>query len=149
MLLWCCLYLELNECCYGYASVPRNDTFCVPNGEQVNLLCGIFNPHDNFTNLTVTWFRSTTEDTSIVHEIPTTSNEYNFTKFISANSLSVINCSHELYRDRFSLTILRFTQHNNGYYWCQLSINNTLVQPSHHRTHFSVGNCTTYRSPIL
>jgi hypothetical protein len=91
----------------------------------------------------VTWFRSTTEDASISDKIPTTSEEYRFINFVSGradNSLSVINCSHELYRDLFSLTIHRFTQHKSGYYWCQLSINNTLVQPSY-RAQFSVGEC--------
>ena len=135
------LYLELDECCYSYASVPRNDTFCVPEGELVILSCIIINPHDSFINLTVTWLRSTTEDTSIFDEIPATSEEYEFSTFISDNSLiSVINCSHEAYRDSFSLAIFNFTRHKNGYYWCQLFINNTLVQPSH-QAHFFVGDC--------
>jgi hypothetical protein len=137
------LCLELDECCFSYASVPRNDTFCVPDGEQVDLYCIINNPHDDFTNLSVNWFRSTTEDTSIFDEIPATSEEYIFSKFVpnrADNSLSVLNCSHELYRDTFSLIIHRFTRHKNGYYWCQLSINNTLVQPSY-RAQFSVGEC--------
>jgi hypothetical protein len=110
------LYLELDECCYSYASVPRNDTFCVPDGEQVDLYCAIINPHDNFTNIIVTWFRSTTEDMSIFDEIPATS-EYRYSTFISGRagySLAVINCNHELYRDTFALTILHFTRHKNG-----------------------------------
>ena len=106
----------------------------------MDLHCVINNPHDNFTNLTVTWFRSTTEDMSEFDEIPATSEEYRFSNFISGSSLSLINCSHEIYRDTYSLLILHFTQHNNGYYWCQLSINNTLVQSSR-RAHFSVGDC--------
>ena len=139
------MYLELDECCYSYASVPRNETFCVPNGEQVQLNCIIVNPRDNFTNVTVTWFRSTTEDMSEFDEISSTSEEYRFSNFVSgsvANLLSLINCSHELYRDTFLLAILHFTPHKNGYYWCQLSINNTLVQPSY-RVQFSAGNCST------
>jgi hypothetical protein len=138
-----CINLELDECCYSYAFVPRNDTFCVPDEEQVTLICAIVNPHDNFTNLTVTWFRSTTEDMSTFDEIPTTSEGYTFFTFVSNevdDSLSVINCSHELYIDRFSLTINSFTGQKNGYYWCQLSINDTLVQASH-RAQFSVGEC--------
>ena len=135
----------MDECCYSYASVPRNDTFCVPEGEQVNLYCAIINPHDSFTNLTVTWFRSGTVDMSIFDEISTTSEEYGFYKVVSNRadySLSVINnCSYEiLFRDSFSLIILDFTRHKNGYYWCQLSINSTSVQPSY-RAHFSVGEC--------
>jgi hypothetical protein len=112
----------------------------------VTLLCTINNPRDDFTNLTVTWFRSITEDTSIFDEIPTTSEEYGFFNFVSGradNSLSVINCSHELlYRDLFSLIIFNVNRNKNGYYWCQLSINNTLAQPSH-RAQFSVGECIT------
>ena len=139
------LYLELDECCYSYASIPRNDTFCVPEGEQVDLHCVIINPHadDNFTNLTVIWSRSTTEDMSVFDKIPATPEEYRFSTFVSGsvdNSLSLINCSHGVYRDSFLLTILRFTRQKNGYYWCQLSINNSLGQPSH-RAHFSVGDC--------
>ncbi len=137
------MYLELDECCYSYASVPRNDTFCVPKGEQVTLACAIINPHD--TNLTVTWFKSTTEDTSIFYEIPATSEEYRFSEVVSnrpVNALSVINCSRDLYRDTFLLTIHRFNRSKNGYYWYQLSINDTLVQPSRYRTQFHVGECT-------
>ena len=80
---------------------------------------------------------------SVFDEIPATSEEYTFGNFVAGradNSLSVINCSHELYRDSFILAIHRFTQHKNGYYWCQLTINNTLVQPSY-RAHFSAGKC--------
>jgi hypothetical protein len=139
------LILELDDCCYSYVSpnIVLNDTFCVPNGEQVTLTYGIFNPHDNLTNLTVTWFRSITEDTSIFEEISASSEDYIFRKFVSGiayNLSSVINCSHELYIEIISLTILHFTRNKTGYYWCQLSINNTLAQPSY-RAHFSVGEC--------
>ena len=134
------MYLEVNECCYSYASVPRNDTFCVPEGEQVNLQCAIINPHYDSTNLTVTWFRSTTEDASIFDEISATTEEYTFGSFVADEAFTVINCSYELYRDTFSLMIKQFTRHKDGYYWCQLSINNTLAQP-YYRAQFSVGEC--------
>ena len=55
-----------------------------------------------------------TEDMSVFDEIPATSEEYTFGNFVAGradNSLSVINCSHELYRDSFILAIHRFTQH--------------------------------------
>ena len=133
----------MDECCYSYASVPRNDTFCVPDGEQVNFDCTIINPHDNFTDITVTWFRSTTEDMSVFDEIPANSSEYTSGNFVAdraGEALSVINCSHELYRDTFSLMIEQFTQLKDGYYWCQLSINNTLTQPSY-RAQFLAGDC--------
>ena len=81
-------------------------------------------------------------------EISATSEEYRFSNFASGSvdELSLINCSHELYRDTFFLTIPNFTQYKNGYYWCQLSINNTLVQPSH-QAQFSAGNCSTMNQP--
>ena len=42
------------------------------------------------------------------------------------------NCSFDLYRDIFSLIIDPFTRDRNGYYWCQLAINDTYAQRSHH-----------------
>ena len=51
----------------------------------MTLSCVIINPHDIFTNLTLTWFRSTTEDMSIFDEIPATSEEYRFSNFISGS----------------------------------------------------------------
>ena len=143
------MYLVLDECCYSYVSIPRNETFCVPNGEQVQINCVIINPHDNFTNLTVTWFRGTTEDMSVFDEILATSEEYDFSNSISGSvvdSLSLINCSCDLYRDGFSLIIHHFTPHKNGHYWCQLSINNTLVQPSY-QAQFFVGDCNITNQP--
>jgi hypothetical protein len=93
---------------------------CVPNGEQVALNCALINPHDNFTNLTVTWFRGSTEGTSMFDEIPATSEEYSFIDVVSGRadiSLSVINCSHQLlFRDTISLIIYSFTRHKNGHY---------------------------------
>ena len=76
-------------------------------------------------------------------EIPATSGEYKFINYDSDradDSLSMSNCSHDLYRDSFVLIIYHFTQDKNGHYRCQLSINNALVQPSHH-TQFSAGDC--------
>lgn len=93
----------------------------------------IYNPHDNFTNLTVTWFRSTTEDMSNYEVIPINS-------YYSFHSVSPVvpahlptgNCSFDLYRDSFSLIINPFTRDRNGYYWCQLAVNDTYAQRSHH-----------------
>lgn len=52
----------------------------------------------------------------------------------------VRNCSRDLFRDTSSLAINNFTRDKDGYYWCQLAINNKLVQPSH-RALFFAGNC--------
>ncbi len=93
--------------------------FQMENKKLSTALSSILNPHDDFTNLTVTWFRSTTEDISILEEISATFEEYRFSEVVSNradSALSVINCSYELYRDSFSLIILHFTRHKNGYY---------------------------------
>ena len=127
----------MDECCYIYGSVPYNDSICVPEGSQVTLNYFIYNPHDDFTNLTVTWFRSATEDTLSYGAIPATSEGYQYMSNRANNpvtlssSVHMGNCSHQSsFRDAFSLTIYSFTQDKGGYYWCQLAINSTLVQPS-------------------
>ena len=128
------MYLELDECCFRYASIPYNDDVCVPDGQQVTLTCFIINPHDNSTNLTVTWFRGTTKDISRATVIATNSEGHNFTTLISGTVLDVLpthNCSRQLYRDSTFLKIKNFTRDREGYYWCQLVINNKLTQPSH------------------
>ena len=130
--------LEPDECCYIYGSVPNNDTFYVPEGEAIFLNYIIYNPHDNFTNLTVTWFRSDTEDS--FEAIPITSEgyknfQYEITRAQSNTSLSSLmrTCSCDIFRDTYSLKITNFSEHENGYYRCQLAINNILfVQLSHH-----------------
>ena len=142
-----CLYYDnyrvilfiVDECCYLYGSVPYNGTNCVPEGGQITLNYIIYNPHDNFTNLTVTWFRSETEDTSSYEMLPTVTAPQEYTiKFFKAIEVSLAetelmsNCSLDVYRDKFSLVILNFTSNKNGHYWCQLAINNTYVQRSHH-----------------
>lgn len=136
----------MDECCYIYGSFPYNNSVCVPEGQPVVFNYIIYNPHDNSTNLTVTWFRTTTNDTSSSEIIPAISEGHkNFSRFsevITLSSFSLVeNCSRELYRDTSSLTINYFTREKDGYYWCQLSINNTLVQSSHGAWLYA-GNCT-------
>ena len=46
------------QCCYQYGSVPRNESNCVVEGRQLSLNCIVNNPQDNFTDLTVRWFRN-------------------------------------------------------------------------------------------
>ena len=128
----------LDDCCYIYGSVPRNDTNCVPEGEQLFLHYTIYNPHENFTNMTVTWYRSTTKDRSTYEILPTSSEFYHYATHHSSISIQETNCSLSLYRDVYGIVINNFTSEKNGYYWCQLAVNNTFVQPSH-RSWFYAG----------
>lgn len=134
--------LDLDECCYIYGSVPCNESNCIPEGRHLSLNFVIYNPHDIFSNLTVTWFRSTTKDISNYEVIPTISNEYQYYRVNATVPLSPTNgnCSLDLYRDTFILLIDNFTHHKNGYYWCQLSINNTYAEQSHHVWLFAGAN---------
>ena len=130
------IYTITDECCYIYSSVPYNDTNCIPEGGQLVLNYIIYNPHDNFTNVSVIWFRSGTKDRSTYELLPTFSEEYQYATLHRSLASSVdglgTNCSLSLYRDTYSIVIHNFTTKKNGYYWCQLAINNTYTQPSHY-----------------
>ena len=135
----------LDECCYIYGSVPSNDSICVPEGGQLPLNCIIYNPHDMFTNLTVTWFKSTTEDMSSYESITMASQGYRFISITGSVSMNPTgNCSLELYRDSFILITNNFTTNDNGYYWCQFAINTTYAQPSHHAWFYAGTICNPY-----
>ena len=119
------------QSCYLYGSVPRNDTNCVPEGSQVSLLYIVYNPRDPFTNLMVKWFRSSSDVTSAMEVSPSESDEYFFLRHNSSTSTRNSPCG-PLYSDRFSLYISNFTTDKNGYYWCQILINGSFLQPSQH-----------------
>ena len=92
----------------------------------------IYNHHDNFTNLTVRWFRNDnmSRATSSNEEISHIQNEYILFQDNASNpSLTIgnnINCpAGPLYRDFY------FSSDKNGYYWCQIVVNNSISQPSH------------------
>ena len=141
------IIIILDECCYIYGSIPKNEVNCVPEGESLTLTYIIFNPHDNFTNLTVTWFRSIEDDITSTFEILSTDyydHHSSSTVPVEQNLVPpVTNCSLDIYRDTFSITLNSFTGNESGYYWCQMSINNSYVQPSH-RAFFYINatNCS-------
>lgn len=124
---------QIGECCYLYGSAPRNDSNCVPADDQLSLICAIYNPRDSYTNLTVTWFRSATQDTQNYEEIPTVSDHYVYRyEDHRIKKHRVGNCSLDIYEDVSNLIVVNFTRNDNGYYWCQIAINNTRTQRSPH-----------------
>ena len=122
------LYLQMSAVTYG--SVPVYRINCVPEGGQLHLTHVIYNPHDNFTNLTVNWFRSKTETMTSSEMISNLIYHIESSIHASIDPEENNNCTFELYRDTFILTIVNFTRNENGYYWCQIVINNTYTQPS-------------------
>ena len=51
----------MTACCYLYELFPCNDSNYVPQGDQLTHMCTVYNPCDEFTNLTVRWLRQRTE----------------------------------------------------------------------------------------
>ena len=133
-----------------YGSVPHNDSNCNPEGKQLILNFIVINPIDNFTNLTVRWFRNNdtaTRAASFTEEIISTSNVYQIIYELSQRSLvTTSNCTTgPLYRDTFTLvTNQNFTSELNGYYWCEIVVNGSVSQPSQYAWFYAAdsSSCT-------
>ena len=82
----------------------------------------------------MTWFRYTSviESSEMISNVLEEYENYMFTSSITVPiPQPENNCSSsELYRDGVGLAIINFTRNENGYYWCQIVINNTYAQPS-------------------
>ena len=125
------LSIILDQCCYFYGSAPRNDSNCVPEGDQLPLNCIIYNPRDIFSNLSVQWFRSRNMSALAEGIAPIPSTEYTFLRQNQRNTSLQRNCTQgTLYADTFALIINNFTTDKNGYYWCQILINDSFTLPS-------------------
>ena len=100
----------------------------------LSLTFAVFNPHDPFTNLTVKWFRSddVTTHTSTRKELINSSDQYQHIRrnVTEAEDMDNNCCNSSIYGDDFTLAVLNFTSDMNGYYWCQIVVNNTVAQPS-------------------
>ena len=98
------------------------------------------------------WFRNTEsyieKAPSSTEEITDAHNDYTVQQIVaSANSETIGNCTKSnghLYRDTFSLIINNFTSDKNGYYWCQIFVNNSISQPSQYAWFYAAdsSSCT-------
>ena len=134
-----------------YGSVRRNARNCVIERRPIALNFIIYNPHDNLTNLTVRWFRNDNmaRAASSNEEIKHIQREYMLSQDNASNpSLTIgnnINCfAGPLYRDTYILVIHNFTSDKNGYYWCQIYVNNSISQPSQYAWFYAAdsSSCT-------
>ena len=135
-----------DDCCYVYGSVPRNETNCVHKGRQLTHSCTIYNPRDEFTNLTVRWLRNadmTSMTPEPIEAVPFIQNVYEFRRYnITINQNR--NCTHgALYEDKFLLYIYNFTSDENGYYWCQIVVNGSFLEPSQDYAWFYADNSSS------
>ena len=134
-----------------YGSKPHNGSNCVHEGTQVSLTYFILNPHDNFTNLTVKWFKANNvsqyESTLDSEAITDSQGDYQFYAVNSTRNTSLrVSCNiGPLYRDMFSLIINNFTSEKNGYYWCQIFVNNSGSQPSQYAWFYAADNSSCMR----
>ena len=132
-----------------YGSVPHNESNCVIEGRQIALNFIIYNPRDNFTNWTVRWFRNDNMSRATLSTEELTHNQSEYILFqVNASNLSLangnINCSAgPLYRDIFILFINNFSSDKNGYYWCQIVVNNSISQLSQYYAWFYAANSSS------
>ena len=122
-------------CCYYYSIVPRNVTTvsCNPQGMSIIWLCQIYTHHDDYTNLSVQWYKAApgtvTVDMAEGELLSEQIGKYSFT--VSRRSSIIANQS-ALFLDNFSLTIHNFNSStDDGYYWCQIVANGSCpLEPS-------------------
>ena len=82
------------------------------------------------------WFKSTETNVSASRNkyatnIISSPDQYQLSRYNSSTWSRNSTCG-TLYRDIFSLLIKNFTTDNNGYYWCQVVVNGSFLQPSQH-----------------
>ena len=133
----------IGQCCYLYGSVSRNVSNCVPEGDQLPLTCIVHNPRDSYTTLSVRWFRSSGMSAPAEDITDIQSTLSNHTQTLTSLQR---NCTQgALYADTFPLIIHNFTADKDGYYWCQILINDSFTQPSQRAwfyTEESYSSCT-------
>ena len=104
------------------------------------------NPHDNFTNLTVKWFRNNNTERleALTIEVTNFQNQFQlYREELSVVGMNAANCSYgPLYRDPFTLVIHNFTSDKNGYYWCQIFVNHSVSQPLQYAWFFAADRDT-------
>ena len=108
---------------------------CNPQGSTITWECQVYSPHDEYTNLSVMWYKSATgvstrEEGNLIQESKGGRHTFLALQASSAvnDSLSVV---HGLFLDVFRLTVNTFdTSIDDGYYWCQIVVNDTCLQPS-------------------
>ena len=150
------IYYTGDQSCYCYGSLPNNESNCVTEGRQLTLNFIVYNPHDNFTNMTIRWFRNghITRKTSSNEEIMDIQSEYMLSQEYASNPSTdignSINCSAgPLYRDMYTLIIHNFTFDKNGYYWCQIYVDNSFSQPSEYAWFYASDNSTCKRNFVV
>jgi hypothetical protein len=131
-------YFITDRCCYYYSIVPINVTTisCNPQGMSIDWLCQILAPPNDYTNLSVQWYKAApgTADNNITAEgelLSELSGKYSFTITgqLLADNQSALN---GLFSGEFGLTIHNFNSStDDGYYWCQIVANGSCpLEPS-------------------
>ena len=114
-------------CCYYYSIVPRNVTTvsCNPQGTSITWLCQIYTPHDDYTNLSVQWYKAAPGTVTVdMVEGELLSEQIGKYSFTVSRWSSIFANQSALFWTNFSLTIHNFNSStDDGYYWCQIVAN--------------------------
>ena len=99
------------------------------------------------------WFKSTETNVSASRNkyatnIITSPDQYHLSRY-NSSTLSRNSTCGTLYRDIFLLHIKNFTTDNNGYYWCQVVINSSFLQPSQHAWFYADDSDSCERQPFF
>ena len=99
------------------------------------------------------WFKSTETNVSASRNkyatnIITSPDQYHLSRY-NSSTLSRNSTCGTLYRDIFLLHIKNFTTDNNGYYWCQVVINSSFLQPSQHAWFYADHSDSCERQPFF
>ena len=127
-----CCHRNTDGCCYHYTIVPTNVSRCNPQGLNPRLLCAVNSPQDPFTNITVNWYRSDTENSAGINgeQIDNVTEKYVITSTQISDRNNENSTRDGINLHYFRLQIINFTASDGGYYWCQIMLNKTCLQPS-------------------
>ena len=126
-----CSCTTVNGCSFWYDRVPRNPlTHCNPRGVDISLTCNVYVPRQPHT--VVRWYRSNNEARAGKCGILIDENA-ELTSTRSGNSISSTGNLTGLYFDQYGLILRNFSTIHEGYYWCQIVANDTvLMEPSNY-----------------
>ena len=132
-ILYFSMCMHVDRCCYYYHGVPKNVT-CNLDGREITWWCQVYTPHEHNSNLSVKWYKRTPDilDCQESELTSAMSDRYTFSK---TSSLTAFNNSENIINGLF-LTVFRITINNfnsssdNGYYWCQMVVNDSCLEPS-------------------
>ena len=126
------LLSTVSGCSFWYDRVPRNPlTHCNPQGVNISLTCNVYVPRQPRTVIRWYWSNDEAKARKCGLLIDENANFVELTSTRAAYSISATGNLTGLYFDRYELILHNFSTNHEGYYWCQIVVNDTLLlEPS-------------------